>query len=272
MIEIFSHALAFSVLFVAAVWDLKTTEVPDTLGWIGVVGGISLHGFLSYSTGSLEPLVFSLGVGAIFSVYGWGSYLLGMWGGADAFAMSVLGFAAPYSISGTGFFHAASLFVNVMLVGFVYTLGFAVWKAVRSGGVFRKTWNRLMMEEKRVAAEILAAGVFSGVLLYFGGTGWAFFMALVALILLYRFLKVLEAEEMTREVKVSELEGGEVPATGQGLGHKVKGLTDEDIEAIEKESIQVRSGVRFVPAFPAALLLTDVFPKGFLWILLSLQL
>ncbi|MFB6147902.1 MAG: hypothetical protein ABEJ66_03385, partial [Candidatus Nanohaloarchaea archaeon] len=77
MFVIFSHLVAFSSLFIAAVSDLKTTDVPDIFGFAGVIGGVALHAAAAYTSGSLEPLLWSLGAGLVFSLYGWGLYLLG---------------------------------------------------------------------------------------------------------------------------------------------------------------------------------------------------
>lgn len=269
-----------------------------------------MHAGASYVTGSLDPLLWSLGAGIAFSLYGWGFYLLGMWGGADAFAMSVLGFAAPYSLSGTGLLHGVNLFVNIMLLGFVYSLLFAVYKAARSGGVFRETFHRVEKQEKRVAVEILAAGVFSALIQYAGMNAILYFVSMVALIFLYRFFQVLQDEAMAQEVSVSELEPGAVvnleeTDTGiarekNSLGRRIEsfrdsletrgfpgseplrqleerigypqivGVTEEEISQLEDssvEEVEVLSGARFVPVFPVALAITDIFGGGLLLLL-----
>lgn len=306
MLVFFSHILAFSTLFIAALWDLETTDVPDHLGVIGVLGGIILHAAAAYTTGSPDPLVWSLGVGVVFSLYGWGAYLLGMWGGADAFAMSVLGFAAPYGLSGVGVFHSVNLFVNLMLVGFLYTVGFAVYKAYQTGEVLSKTWRRLENEENRVAVEVLAAGMVSAMAELAGLNGPVYFAVLLSMILLYRFLKVLEEEAMSFEKQVSELEAGDVidledveierarqkNRLGETLQRirlrteslgltpfssrmeslenriaypEIVGVTQKEIDKLEEldvERVDVKTGARFVPVFPLALFVTDVFGGG----------
>ncbi|MFB6190132.1 MAG: A24 family peptidase [Candidatus Nanohaloarchaea archaeon] len=310
MLILFSHLLAFSTLFIAAISDLKTTDVPDIFGIVGVVGGIALHAGASYVTGSLDPLLWSLGAGIAFSLYGWGFYLLDMWGGADAFAMSVLGFAAPYSLSGMGLLHGVNLFVNVMLLGFIYSLVFATYKALQAGGVFRETARLVEEREKRIALEVLAAGAFSALIQYAGMNGALYFVAMVALIFLYRFFQVLQDEAMAEEIRVSELEEGAVvdlesidisiAREKNGLGRRIEmlrekmgarglpgsdylrdleeragypqivGITGEEIDRLEEsdiEKVEVLSGARFVPVFPVALAVTDIFGGGLLLLL-----
>lgn len=310
MLVLFSHLVAFSTLFIAAISDLKTTDVPDVFGLTGVLGGIALHAGASYVTGSLDPLLWSLGAGIAFSLYGWGFYLLGMWGGADAFAMSVLGFAAPYSLSGMGLLHGVNLFVNIMLLGFIYSLIFAAYRALQEGGVFRETARLVEEKEKRIAVEVLAAGAFSAAIQYAGMNGALYFVSMVALIFLYRFFQVLQDEAMAEEVSISELETGAVvdletidisiAREKNGLGRSIEslrekletrnlpgsehlrnleeragypqivGVTGEEIDQLEEsdiEKVEVLSGARFVPVFPVALAVTDIFGGGLLLLL-----
>jgi hypothetical protein len=288
MLLVLSHALAFSTLFLAAVFDLKTTEVPDLVSIFGVVGGIFLHFMASLNAGfnlttllnvSLifqnplawlqalgDPLIWCLGVGTAFSIYGWGIYFLGMWGGADAFAMSVLGFAAPYSVAGFGFLHGVDLFLNIMIAGFLYTVIFAFYQATKRPEVWRNTWKQLKEQELRVSAEIVGAGLLGFAGEYTGTfNGMFYFGFFVLLIFLYRFLKNIQDDLLSTEVPVSELEGGEVLAAEEEEGGKIVGITEEEIKSLDKETVEIREGIRFIPVFPIALIMTDVFGLGIMF-------
>ncbi len=306
MLVIFSHLVAFSTLFIAALWDLETTDVPDLAGIVGVVGGIVLHALHAYYTGSLDPITWSVGIGAVFSIYGWGMYFLGMWGGADAFAMSVLGFAAPYSVSGTGLIHATNLFVNIMMIGLVYSVLFAFYQGLKSGGLVRKTLGRIRAQEKRISLEILLAGLLSGIGFYVNLDGFLYFGAALFFIFFYRFLQVLEEDAMSSSTEISELEPGDVIDSAVLPGEEVReknmlgnavskfrkflpfdsgvmrdiedrtgypevvGVTGEEIERLEDagiDTVEVKSGLRFVPVFPLALLVTDVWGGGITFLL-----
>lgn len=292
MFVLLSHIIAFLTLSAGAIMDLKTTEVPDSLNVAGVVGGILLHliaslGSMDYSTvfsAALvmdpvswftalgEPLVWSLGVGAAFSVYGWGLYFTGMWGGADAFAMSVLGFAAPYAVTGPGILYPFSAFVAVLLSGFIYTLLFGLWKSFKNPEVFGETVRELKQNERRISLEIVLATAISAVTAFFNpALGMTYFVFLLAMIFLYRYFRNIQEGLMEKEVPVDELEGGEVLGEDEELGGKIEGITEEDIESIEKDTVVVREGIRFVPVFPVALLLVDLVGFRITWLyLLSL--
>lgn len=292
MLVVFSHVLAFATLFLGAVFDLKTTEVPDAVSLTGIIGGVILHSaaslagpadvstLMSFSTmigeplswfSALgEPLIWSLGVGIIFSVYGWTLYFLGMWGGADAFAMGVLGFGAPYAVGSIGFVHAVDLFVNILLTGFVYTLVFAFYRAYKEGGILKATYKRLKAKEKRVAVEIFLATLLSAVGVFTGRfDGLIYFCLLVGVIVLYRFLLVVQERSLVEEVEASELEGGEVVESDQ-LDGRIKGVTEKEVQELEGK-VSVKEGVRFIPVFPVALVLTETTSLGVRWLVFLLN-
>ncbi|MFB6204180.1 MAG: hypothetical protein ABEJ75_00885 [Candidatus Nanohaloarchaea archaeon] len=302
MLLVLSHLLAFSTLFVASLFDLDTTDVPDIFAVTGTAGGILLHAVYSYSSGAMSPwffyhagidavqvllpflpapvfpaflgsaggpLTWSLLAGAVFSLYGWGAYMQGMWGGADAFAMTTLGFAAPF-FGNPGILDPVNLFVNVMLVGLGYTLVYGVSQ------VFRKdAWGLVRQEfvenRSRLVLETGGAVALSAVLFYQGLSVLPYFLMLEGTVLMYHFFSAVQERIFTREVPVEELEGGEVPAPGQGLGDRIVGLRQEEIDELEAESVEVRRGVPFMPVFPAALLVTMLGYGGVQLILVLFQ-
>lgn len=289
MLVLFSHIAAFCALLAGAISDLRTTEVPDSFNVAGVLAGVILHlaasvpqmdpeTLLSFAIFSEpvswlsalgEPLVWSLGVGAMFSLYGWGLYYLGMWGGADAFAMSVLGFASPYAISGPTLLYPISLFVAVLLSGFAYTMVFGVYKSFLNPEVLGMTWREMKDNEKRISAEVLAAATVCAVVASVRPQlGVVYFAFLLFMIFLYRYFRNIQDELMVEEVAVDDLDGGEVLAEEEELGGKIEGITQDDIDSIEKDSVVIREGIRFVPVFPVALMLVDVVGFRLTWLFL----
>lgn len=287
MFVVFSHVIAFLTLSIGALTDLKTTEVPDSLNVVGVLGGIFLHLMASlpemrfdvlFSSAIVkspsawlqalgDPLLWSLGVGLIFSLYGWGLYFLGMWGGADAFAMSVLGFGAPYAVSGASVVYPVSTFVAVLLSGFAYTLLFGAWKSLQNPEIIQQTVDEIVENERRISMEIMGAAVISAITAYFNPSlGMIYFVFLLFMIVLYRYFRNIQDELMMHEVAVEDLNGGEVLAEDEELGGKIEGITDEQIDSIEKDAVMVREGIRFVPVFPVALLMVDVIGFRITWL------
>ena len=249
----FSHILTFAMLFIAAVFDLRSEkgDVPDVFAATAVIGGVVLHAAQSYMIGSWSPLIYSLSAGIVFSLYGWFAYWKGMWGGADAFALSALGFGAPFmtlSLAGS-VRQGTSLIINLVLVASIYTIAFSAVRAYRSDGFMDRLRERLYEDRNRIFLELGLGVVVFGLLEFNSAVGM--YGLIAGSILLFRFLKVVENHALTEEVSVEDLEGGEVLK-----GERIKGVTEDEIKEMEG-TVQVMHGLRFVPVFPAALLLTD---------------
>lgn len=271
MLVLVSHAVCFLTLAAGSIQDLLTTEVSDQIPATAVASGILLHAAASYLGSTWMPLKWSIAAGAVFSIYGWGMYYIGMWGGADAFSLSALGFAAPYGLSGIGAMHAVNLFVNIMIVGFVYTLIYAFYKAYDTGGVVESTVEEIVDEKIRFLSEIALASAFGAVALQVFNANILYPVLAVSMVFLYRFLKQLEDGVMVTEKQVEDLEEGEVVTSGE-VGKQVKGITQAEIDSLDVGKVTVKTGVRFVPVFPIALLITDLYGggMGFLMMLFSL--
>lgn len=244
------------MLFIAAVFDLRSEmgDVPDEFGIIAIAGGILLHAIYSYSISSFTPLIYCLAAGTILSIYGWAAYWKGMWGGADALGLSALGFGAPFlTLSLTGVFtQGFNLFINIVLVSTVYTLIFSAFRAYRTEEFMNKFKDKLREDRNRIALELgLAAVVFA----FFSPLRGALFYSFIAAsVFLFRFLKVVEEHAMIEEVDAEDLEGGEV--IRENRSDKIKGVSEEEIQDIEG-TVNVMHGLRFMPVFPVALILTD---------------
>lgn len=286
-----SHALTFSMLFVASLFDLDTTDVPDVFCATAVLGGLFLHflasrplnlaiistfvseqGLMSFFSlsgigaviaGLGDPLAYSLGVGVVFSVLGWAAYWRGMWGGADAFAMSALGFGAPYAGSAS-LTDPLNLFVNITLAGFVYIMVYTVYKSFRHPEVWEKTYALILEDRRRIGVELGALAGFTLIAFRAGMPVVPFSALLGFMIFLTRYLEVVQDEAFYEVVEAEDLEVGDVAAPDQGFGSKIVGLSEEDIEEFDGEELEVREGVPFMPVFVLALILTDVFGAGFL--------
>jgi hypothetical protein len=249
----FSHILTFAMLFIAAVFDLRSEkgDVPDVFAATAVVGGVVLHAAQGYVIGSWNPLLYSLGVGAVFSLYGWFAYWKGMWGGADAFALSALGFGAPFmtlSLSGA-VQQGTTMIINLVLIASVYTIAFSLVRAYRSEGFVDELREKLYSDRKRILLELGLAFVVFGILDPVSAAG--IYALIAGSIFLFRFLRVVEDHALTEEVDAEELEGGEVLKD-----ERIRGVTEEELEDLDGK-VEVMHGLRFVPVFPAALLLTD---------------
>lgn len=271
MLVLAAHAFYMVAFTIGSAWDLMTTEVPDSLSIASILVGLGLHGAVFLRTGNIDPMSWSIAAGIGFGAYGWGMYFNGSWGGADAFAITALGFSAAVSLSGPELIHIFDLFINVMLAGFIYAVSFSFYKAYKNQGFLESFFLELGGSRRRIYSEIVISFVLSFVLSHFFGIDPKFYLiSLIGMIFLYRFLNVIEDKAMTTVKDASEVEAGEVIVEG-GEDSKIKGVTEEDLENLSGQ-VTVKRGIMFVPVFPLALFLTDMqlFGIEFLISLISL--
>ena len=310
MYLILSHILAFCALAVNSYFDLfsEKKDVRDEPAIFAIFAGIILHSLYAFQISSIEPVTWMLGIGLGFSLIGWISYWAGMWGGADAMAMSVLGFATPYAVSRPDMLFSINILVNIMLLGFVYSLAFTGYKAMKSEEFIENTKTKILDQKVRIVIETVGAGLFS---LYAGSIGLnpvTYFIALVAVILLYRILRVIEDTEMNKEIPLSQAEIGDVIISEEvelphireknlvgiitsnlrektdleifnrplrklesTMGYaEIVGLTEEGMEKLQEsevDEVKQLDGLRFIPVFPLALLITEFYGGGLLFLI-----
>ena len=118
---------------IAGVWDFKTTNIPDSVCIGMIVSGILLHGYESYSLGSLDPLMSSFLVGGLFLLFGLIMYYTGQWGGGDGELLAAIGFLLPTATAPTFFAFPISFFVNLILISAIYGIGYTLYLMVKPG-------------------------------------------------------------------------------------------------------------------------------------------
>ncbi len=265
----------------AAYLDLKTTEVPDEVSILTAAVGILLHAVMSYLSYSWAPLVNSIATGVVFFSLGWLIYLMGGWGGADAFVLGATGFAIPYLPSEFAPMYQAAwpfqitLIFNVFIVGAVYSLIYAAFIGLRSRKVMEKFQKSLSKEWKNILGTILSFTVLAYLLVlysqYIGVAGGANIYSFIALVLsisgmliLYRYLKAVEEEAMKNEIDTEDLKPGDVLAEEVDTGNRtieanlIRGLTKGEIVEVRENraKVTIRHGVQFVLSFPVAIIVS----------------
>ena len=265
MLVTLSHAAGFATLLAASAHDLRRGEVPDYISLIGIALGVLLHAGASLQTGSIQPILWSLGIGTGFFVMGWTAYLLGGWGGADALALAVLGFTAPYGVSGITSGYSIDLIVNLLIAGLLVTLVWSVVLAARKPEkVLSQTYENLRNDRARLVLELMGSLMFAFIAQKAGMQGFLYAVFFVSMVLLIRFMRAIESEVFEVEKDIEEVQPGEIVDT-EALDGRIRGIEEDELEELKEgdvESVKVKSGIRFVPVFPVALLLTDFTSLG----------
>ncbi|MBI2545050.1 MAG: prepilin peptidase [Candidatus Aenigmarchaeota archaeon] len=266
---------AFIGTTIAAIWDLKTTEVPDQLPALMIVIALLFYGYQSFSAASIQPILDSIIIGAVFSAFGLLMYFTGQWGGADSFILAAVGFllpSVPLGFARTVFIFPLSYFVNLFIVGAVYMIGYAVLFSIGQEKVqqgFLKEMKGTVKSKSillLVIAFLLSAGLSYSVLSYNGlfdlsrvlYTSLSFTIGLVVLFVVWRFAKSVELYGFNRRIPISKLRIGDMLASEK----KLVGVTEKEIKSLKRSSkkyVDIKLGVPFAVAFPLALIATLYF-------------
>lgn len=266
---------AFSGTIIAAIWDLKTTEVPDQLPYIMIAIALAFYSYQSVVEWSFWPIVKSLIYGFAFLGFGGFMYYIGQWGGADSWLLAAVGFLLPVSPEGftqTTLPFPISYFVNMFIVGALYMILYAFLFALRNRSILTG-----FVTDLKANANVLAIGAISlFVLFYVAGLSISklssdyvnfarsFYISLYPLVsvgvlyLIWRFAKAVEVHGFRKRIPVSKLKVGDMLLSEK----KLVGITKEQINALKKAGkkyVDIKMGVPFALAFPVALLVTLLY-------------
>jgi len=177
MLETLVLTGVFAVLIYFSYLDFKTREVDDklTYGLLGVAVVFQVLLFVFGRQGSTTTLT-AFGIMAGLFVIGYLMYLTQQWGGADVLVVAALG----------GFFggdpvFTFSLFIDIFIVAFFYSIAWAIFEAVRNPKV-KKDFRELVggdIRELYILIGIMVVGVAGAVVVSasFFGVGIALAMA-----------------------------------------------------------------------------------------------
>ncbi|MCS7105985.1 MAG: prepilin peptidase [Candidatus Aenigmarchaeota archaeon] len=288
MFEEISIYVAFVGSSIAGIWDLKTTEIPDSIPHAMILIALIIALARSFYEQSLFPLAYSLACGSILFVFGFALYYSGQWGGGDAKILSAVGFLIPNIIKSSWFDRIlpfpfsgmVSYTVNVFFVGTAYMLLYSFVLAL----VNRKILTSFSKEVKASSNLIMIFSlslffIFIALNLYLCHVfeipinfRFLFLNSLLPLVLtigvftVWKFTKSVEEVGFKKRIPVSKLKVGDVLAESKLW----EGITQKELIKIKKSGkkyVRIKEGVRFAPAFPLALLFTvyfgDFFPLIF---------
>jgi Flp pilus assembly protein protease CpaA len=239
----------------AGYYDLKTTEVPAEIPALMISGGLFYWFVSALTTGDFFPLYISVSAGLVVLALGLSMYRLGQWGEADAWMLASVAFMVP--VFNGGIF-AFPFTVNLFMVGAAYTIVYAAALGLMNPDVARN-----FASDMKGHAHVLLAPVslvFAALLLGTYGYDTMPLVTASALLFLFivfwRYARVIEKHVLKRTVKTSDLREGDVVEDMIW-----RGITKSEIEDLrrKKSHVVIKEGVRFVPAFPIAFVVTLLF-------------
>ncbi len=138
----------------AGLFDLvwTRTNVPDNLVYGFIGSGIVLHIIESFYISSFNPIILSLQVGGLFLIFGLFMYYTGNCGAADTGILAGIGFTLPTAITPAFFPFALSYFINLTIIGAVYSIIYVLYlmnkKGIRRNGL--EFYRRVLTSKLKV--------------------------------------------------------------------------------------------------------------------------
>lgn len=256
-------AIALIGSLAAGLFDLKTSNVPDSLCITMIIIGLIIHSFYGLSTGDFSNLINSLMFGGLFLAFGLVMYFTGQWGGGDGELLIAIGVLLPnLSLVNTYFPFAISFFINSFFIGAVYSVLYSIILAYRSPEV-SKSFLKSVKQPYILSALIifLSLSIFS--FFYFRILSIIFSLSFI-LVLFWRFAKSIEKgfykRIPTSKLKIDDMLGEDIPRL-KIYKRLIKGLTKGQIQKIKKikRYVVIREGIRYGLVFPLTLVFTLLF-------------
>lgn len=281
MFEIILLSTAFIGSILAALFDLKTTEIPDQIPYVMIAVALVLYGIQSYLVWSYWPILNSLVVGLGLLGFGFLMYYFGQWGGGDAKILSAIGFLLPELPKGFAkdliLPLPLSYSINVFLIGAAYMLLYAFVVALFNKKIFLK-----FLDDIKASSTVLSIGSVALFIAFFL-INWYLIkyfqisfnllfvlknsifplIATIALFIVWKFAKTVENVGFKKRIHISKLKVGDVLLKSR----RWEGITKKELRKIKmsgRKFVVIKEGVRFAPSFPLALIFTLYFGDGLL--------
>lgn len=231
---------------IAGLWDLKTTEVPDSIPIMMVVIGVAYWYFSWITGGPAFSFLISMLLGSAVLAAGLLMYHKKAWGEADAWILGAIAFMVPL-VNNQIFF--IDYIFNFLIVAIIYMVLYSIVLGIKNKGTF-SLFTAGIRKRRYIVFPIVVAGIFA---VYISDKFLFPVSLLIFLAFFWIYAKVIENNVFKRQIKSSQLRPGDVL-----LEDKWIGVTQEDITRIqkEKEFVTIKDGIRFVPVFAITLAVT----------------
>lgn len=277
LFDILITAATLVILTIASFSDLKTREIPDWLSYSLLFFIVATRGLesilLKDSTYITQTLIFFV----IFFIFGNIMYYTRQWGGGDTKLITALGSAfaiRPAYLAETSIIpFPAILLLNILIIGAIYGIFFAVYLSLKHKTAFKKEFKKLNHSHKTVGIKmgmlIIAILLFlSSFTIFPANTRFLISVLSVILLITPYLITALKSTElacMYKEIKVNNLTEGDWVQKdvykNKKLIYKVNpyGVNKKEIALLKKSKIKqvlVKEGIPFVPPFLIGTIIT----------------
>jgi len=274
--------VAFAGSIYAALWDLKTTEIPDEIPHAMIIFALVFYGIQSVIESNYWIFLNSLIAGGAIFALGFLMYYAGQWGGGDAKILAAIIFLLP--VSSTTLPFPLTYLLNVFIVGAGYMILYSFGLALMNRKIFSAFFVDFKKQKAVLALGSIALFATFAIINYSVLVLLAYpvdylslvrnslvpLFAAIGLFMIWRFAKAVEDVGFKRKIPISKLKIGDVL-----IDSKIwEGITEKELKKIkksEKRFVWIKEGVRFAPTFPLALAFTLIY-GDFLFLILKIAI
>lgn len=270
--------VAFIGSIYAAIWDLRTTEIPDEIPHAMIAFALIFYAIQSVIESNYWIFLNSLLAGGIIFALGFIMYYAGQWGGGDAKVLAAIIFLLPVSTGSIPF--PLIYLMNVFVVGAAYMIIYSFALALMNRKIFSAFFVDVKKQKAVIALGSLALFAVFAVINYeilallsypinfvsLFGDSLIPLVGFLGLYVIWRFAKAVEDIGFKRKIPLSKLKVGDVLIDSKLW----EGITTRQLKKIKKSGkrfVWIKEGVRFAPAFPLALAFTLIYGDFLLMIL-----
>jgi Flp pilus assembly protein protease CpaA len=271
IIDIILVIIGLIGLILATLNDIKHKEVPDFISYSLIAIGLSLRLIYLLTYKQYSYFLYALLYGAIFFGLGSIMYYTKQWGGGDTkllTALSVIFATKPYFIQPIKIPFFMILLINILLIGFLYSLIYSIILAIKNRHKFLQEYYLLSKKYKKfkIIALILALLILIIMFLLNNNILKLLFIslsfAIIFYIYLFIFIKSVEKVSMFKLIPTSKLTEGDWIAnseTRSKFNIPKTGIEKKQINLIKKSKIKeilIKDGIPFVPPFLVGTIIT----------------
>jgi|TARA_Y100000034_G_C6819589_1_gene368974 Flp pilus assembly protein protease CpaA len=279
--DILILSLVLIYLIIASISDIITKEIPDFLNYSFIGIGIFIYALKTIISNNNFFLLSSLITVGSFFILGLLMYYSKQWGGGDSKLLMGVGALLPlypsliinnFQLKNSTFL-GIDLFLNILIVGAIYTLIYAVYLIIKNKNQFFKKFKEIYSEKKIKLFEhsvwtlIIIINIISFFLSknnYQRITMLIFSLILLFLIYLIIALKSIENISMYKKISTKKLREGDYITKELKHNNKIifkptiHGINKKDIPIIQKyfKQIEIKEGIAFAPVFLISMIIT----------------
>ena len=261
-------------LLIGSFTDIKRREIPDLINFGLLALGFGIRIIYSITSWNIFPFLEGAAGFAVCFLIACLMFYTGQWGGGDAKLLMALGMVIGLKLDINSFL--VTFIINSFIIGALWGLAWAVFKAAGKWKAFRKEFARIKKENVGKAEIVLFAVFFIMVILFFALPQFDFRILLlllsimpIILVYLWVFAKATENCCMVKSIAPEQLtEGdwvykdikykGKIIASRKDLGIEKRQISR--IIALKKKHVLsrvlVKEGVPFTPSFLFAYIAT----------------